>query len=40
VNDAAAKHGASVGVETSDPDEAYASLGPEERVAYRDGWLP
>jgi len=40
VNEAAARHGASVTEETSDPDEAYASLGPEERVAYRDGWLP
>jgi len=40
VNEAAARHGASVTEETSDPDEAYASLGTEERVAYRDGWLP
>jgi gentisate 1,2-dioxygenase len=40
VSEAAAKYGASVAEETSDPDEAYASLGPEERVAYRDGFLP
>jgi uncharacterized cupin superfamily protein len=40
VSEAAAKYGASVAEETSDPDEAYASLGPEERVAYRDGLLP
>jgi uncharacterized cupin superfamily protein len=40
VNEVAAKHGASVPAETSDPDEAYASFGPEERSAYRDGLLP
>jgi hypothetical protein len=40
VNDVAAKHGASALEETSNPDEAYASFGPEERSAYRDGWLP
>ena len=39
-NDAAAKHGASVLEETSNPDEAYAPFGPEERSAYREGWLP
>ncbi len=40
VNDVAAKHGASVLEETSNPDEAYARFGPEERSAYREGWLP
>jgi len=40
VNEVAAKHDASVLEETSDPDEAYARLGPEERSAYREGWLP
>ena len=39
-NDVAAKHGASVLEETSNPDEAYTRFGPEERVAYREGWLP
>ena len=39
VNDVAAKHGASVLEETSNPDEAYARFGPEERSAYREGWL-
>ena len=40
VSDVAAKHGASVLEETSKPDEAYARFGPEERSAYREGWLP
>jgi quercetin dioxygenase-like cupin family protein len=40
VNEVAAKHGASVLEETSKPDEAYALFGPEERSAYREGWLP
>jgi uncharacterized cupin superfamily protein len=40
VSEAAAKHGASVPEETTKPDEAYATLGPEERVAYGEGWLP
>ena len=40
VNDVAAKHGASVLEETSKADEAYARFGPEERTAYREGWLP
>jgi uncharacterized cupin superfamily protein len=40
VNEVAAKHGAAAPKETSDPDEAYASFGPEERSAYRQGWLP
>jgi gentisate 1,2-dioxygenase len=37
VNDVAAKQSASVHEETSNPDEAYACLGPEERTAYREG---
>jgi uncharacterized cupin superfamily protein len=40
VNQVAAKHGASVLEETSEPDEAYATFGTEERSAYREGWLP
>jgi uncharacterized cupin superfamily protein len=40
VNEVAAKHDASVLEETSKPDEAYDRFGPEERSAYRDGWLP
>jgi uncharacterized cupin superfamily protein len=40
VDEAAAKHRASPPKETSDPDEAYAGFGPEERSAYREGWLP
>jgi uncharacterized cupin superfamily protein len=40
VNEVAAKHGASVLEETSKPVEAYARFGPEERSAYREGWLP
>jgi hypothetical protein len=40
VNEVAAKHGASVLEETSKPAEAYANFGPEERSAYREGWLP
>jgi quercetin dioxygenase-like cupin family protein len=40
VNEVAAKYDASVLEETSKPAEAYARWGPEERTAYRDGWLP
>jgi hypothetical protein len=40
VNDMAAKHGASVPEETSDPDEAYAHFGEEKRVAYEERLLP
>jgi uncharacterized cupin superfamily protein len=40
VNETAAKHDASVLVETSKPDEAYAQFGPEKRSPYREGWLP
>ncbi|MDH4104202.1 MAG: cupin domain-containing protein [Thermoleophilia bacterium] len=40
VNQAAARHDASVLEETSNPEEAYARFGKEERSAYREGWLP
>jgi hypothetical protein len=40
VDEVAAKHGACVREETSKPDEAYSRFGPEERSAYREGWLP
>ena len=40
VDEVAAKYGASALEETSASDEAYAHFGPEERSAYRDGWLP
>ncbi len=40
VSEVAAKHDASVLVETSSPDEAYARWGPEERSRYGEGWLP
>jgi uncharacterized cupin superfamily protein len=40
VDEVAAKYDASVHEETSRPDEAYARWGPEEHVAYSDGWLP
>lgn len=40
VNEVAAKYDASVLEETSKPADAYARFGPEERSAYREGWLP
>src|SRR5262249_47124030 len=40
VSDIAAKYDASALEETSKPDEAYARFGPEDRAAYREGWLP
>jgi uncharacterized cupin superfamily protein len=40
VDELAAKYGASVPEETSSSQEAYAGFGPEERTAYREGWLP
>ena len=40
VNEAAARHDASVHGETSKPADAYARFGKEKRVAYADGWLP
>jgi hypothetical protein len=38
-DETAAKHGAAPPKDTSDPDEAYSTFGPEARVAYG-GWLP
>ena len=40
VNDVAAKHGASVEVETPEPAEAYAAYRRREPQLYRDGDLP
>jgi uncharacterized cupin superfamily protein len=40
LSEVAAKHEASALEETSNPDEAYARWGPEERSAYQEGWLP
>jgi uncharacterized cupin superfamily protein len=40
VDETAARHGASVERETTDPDEAYARVAQRERTRYRDGWLP
>jgi hypothetical protein len=40
VDEAAARHGASVERETTDPDEAYAKVAQREKTRYRDGWLP
>jgi uncharacterized cupin superfamily protein len=40
VNEAAAKHDASVQTETRKPDEAYARFGEPEWASYEDGWLP
>jgi uncharacterized cupin superfamily protein len=40
VDEAAARHGASVERETNKPDEAYAHLTRRKPTAYRDGWLP
>jgi uncharacterized cupin superfamily protein len=40
VNEAAAKHGASVEAETPEPKEAYARFSPPERTRYQEGWLP
>jgi len=40
VSAAAARHGASVETETTEPRVAYAHLPPNEPTAYREGWLP
>jgi hypothetical protein len=40
VDEAAARHRASVDRETTDPAEAYAKVARRERTRYRDGWLP
>ena len=40
VDDAAARHGASVTEETSEPPKAYAHLTRRQPARYRDDWLP
>ena len=40
VDEVAAKYGASVREETTNPDEAYADFSKEEWSRYREGWLP
>src|SRR5581483_4008599 len=39
VSELAARYGASVAVETSEPDEAYAAMSPDADVPFRDAWL-
>ena len=39
-DEVAAKHGASVDEETSDPEQAYARFPARQPSAYREGWLP
>jgi uncharacterized cupin superfamily protein len=39
-DETARRHGASVAEDTSDGNEAYASLPPREPTSYREGWLP
>jgi uncharacterized cupin superfamily protein len=39
-NEAAARHGASVAEDTTDPEQAYAPLTRRKPTAYREGWLP
>ncbi len=36
----AARHGASVTIDTTDGGEAYADVAPREPTAFREGWLP
>src|SRR5688572_1134614 len=40
VDEAALRHGASVEVETTDPEQAYARFPEPVPARYRDGWLP
>ncbi|MGZ8695250.1 MAG: cupin domain-containing protein [Gaiellaceae bacterium] len=40
VDEAAARHGASVSQDTNEPDEAYAGKARRQTTRYRDGWLP
>jgi len=40
VSDLALRHGAGVRHETTSPREAYAEIGEDREVVYRDGWLP
>jgi hypothetical protein len=39
-DETAKRHGASVEVDTTDGDVAYANVPGREPTAYRDGWLP
>jgi len=39
-DEVAARHGASVEEDTTEPAEAYARFAPREPSSYRDGWLP
>ena len=36
----AQRHNAGVETETTEPDEAYSAIRPDEPSGYRDGWLP
>jgi len=40
VDEAAARHGASVDQETTEPKEAYAKVPRRQPTRYRDGWIP
>ena len=40
VDATAAKHGASVDVETTEPNEAYAKVARRQPSRFREGWLP
>jgi uncharacterized cupin superfamily protein len=40
VAEVAQRHGAAVATETTKPREAYADIGEDREVGYRDGWLP
>jgi uncharacterized cupin superfamily protein len=40
VDDTAIRHGAGVEEETTDPDQAYASVEHRKPSRYREGWLP
>jgi uncharacterized cupin superfamily protein len=40
VDEAAARHGASVEQETTKPKEAYANVAQRQASSYRDGWIP
>jgi len=39
-DEVAKRHGAAVRSETTDPREAYAEIGEDREVGYREGWLP
>jgi quercetin dioxygenase-like cupin family protein len=40
VDEAAARHGASVATDTTDPEEAYAPVAARGPSGFREGWLP